>query len=192
VEVEALRLLYQPPATPAGERAVRGLARILALITGLKMHAGSLENPVVERGEVAVILSLTRDRLYKRGLEAANRVGAPVLGPIPYWLTALWLRRHVVECGHPGLAYPGLARIRKDEALDLLRIAEALADLTNRKIQILGDPATAGDLDCIIPLTVLPDPSLAEPFKKAGYRVVDASLVGDVPDVVATWILSSL
>jgi len=186
-----VKLLHPPAPAPAGLRLVPELGRTITMMTGISVEASQLDDPQVEPGENAYILTIARGPLYRNGLKAALRVGAHARGPIPYWVTALWLRERARDCRRPGLAYrPG--PLDPDETYDLLMISQALADITGKKTAVLQDPAMAEGHDCIIPLTVVPDHRLIDPYRTAGPRIVEASLLGDRPDLVITWILSSL
>jgi len=186
-----IKLLHPPSPAPTGLRLVAELGRTITMITGISVEASQLDDPQVEPGETVYILTIARGPLYRNGLKAARRAGAQARGPIPYWVTALWLREHARNCRKPGLAYrPG--PLDPDETYDLVMVSQALAHLTGRKTVVLQDPASAGGHDCIIPLTVIPDHRLLDPYRTVATRIVEASLLGDRPDLVITWILSSL
>jgi len=190
-EPARVKLLHPPSPGPTGLRLVAELGRTITTMTGISVEASQLDNPQVEPGENVYILTIARGPLYRKGLEAARRAGAHARGPIPYWVTALWLREHAHTCRRPGLAYTP-RRLDPDEAYDLVLVSQALTHITGKKTAIIQDPAKAEGHDCIIPLTVIPDHRILDPYRTASPRIVEASLLGDRPDLVITWILSSL
>ena len=187
-----VRLLHHTPGTLEGASLLRRLANTVSALSGARVSLASVEEPVVEPGENVYILLLSRGGHYHEALEAARRAGARAMGPIPHWLTALWLAGKLEGCSRPGLVYWPAKRLQDEKLADLQAIAMALERLTGSRPGLVARGSEAQGYDCLAPLTLMPSRRILAPYRGAGARLVEGSLLGDQPGLLASWILSTL